>query len=143
MSIYNNQNYNEKNGLISVVITIFIVLFVFPVLYFGISFIYNIYHVWEQTKVGEAELARAESNRQIKVFEAKAFEESARHLANAEIIRAQGVAKANEIIGESLKGNEAYLKYRWIEGLQTNQMQVVYVPTEANLPILEAGKRPE
>jgi len=25
--------------------------------------------------------------------------------------------------------------------LQTNEMQVIYVPTEAGLPILEAGRR--
>lgn len=30
--------------------------------------------------------------------------------------------------------------YIWIQGLQTNNMQVVYVPTEANLPILEATR---
>lgn len=98
------------------------------------------YDVWAQRKAGEAELAHAESNRQIKTLEAKAQMESAKHLADAEIIRARGVAEANRIIGDSLKGNESYLRYLWIQGLQTNQMQVVYVPTEANLPILEAGR---
>lgn len=100
----------------------------------------RIYDVWAQGKEGEAELARAESNRQIKTLEAKAAMESSKHLADAEIIRARGVAEANKIIGDSLKGNESYLRYLWIQGLQTNQMQVVYVPTEANLPILEAGR---
>jgi regulator of protease activity HflC (stomatin/prohibitin superfamily) len=100
----------------------------------------RIYNVWAQRKVGEAELAHAESNRQIKTLEAKAAEESSKHLANAEIIRAQGVAEANKIIGQSLKENEAYLRYLWINGLQHSQGQVVYVPTEANLPILEANR---
>ncbi|MFQ5685077.1 MAG: membrane protease subunit [Candidatus Scalindua sp.] len=99
------------------------------------------YSVWSQRKHGEAELARAQSNRQIKTLEAKALEDSAEHCAQAEIIRARGVAEANKIIGDSLSGNEAYLRYLWIEGLQTNQMQVVYVPTEANLPILEATRK--
>jgi hypothetical protein len=99
-----------------------------------------IYTVWAERLAGEAELARAESNRQIKTLEAKAHEESSYSLANAEIIRAKGVAEANKIIGNSLEGNESYLRYLWIQGLQTNQMQVIYVPTEANLPILEAGK---
>ena len=102
----------------------------------------RVYDVWAQRKKGEAELAHAESNRQIKTLEAKAAEESAKHLAQAEIIRARGVSESNKIIGESLKGNESYLRYLWIQGLQTNNMSVVYVPTEANLPILEAGKRP-
>ena len=101
----------------------------------------RVYDVWAQRKLGEAELAHAESNRQIKTLEAKAAMESSKHLADAEIIRARGVAEANKIIGSSLAGNEAYLRYLWIQGLQTNNMQVVYVPTEANLPILEAGKR--
>lgn len=99
------------------------------------------YNVWQQQKLGEAELARADSNRKIATLEAQAVKESSKALADAEIIRAEGVAKANKIIGESLNGNEAYLRYLWVQGLQTNNMQVVYIPTEGNLPILEAGKR--
>jgi hypothetical protein len=99
------------------------------------------YGVWSARKKGEAELAHAESNRQIKTLEAKAAEESAKHLSAAEVTRARGVAEANKIIGDSLKGNESYLRYLWIEGLQHTSGQVVYIPTEANLPILEAGKR--
>lgn len=110
------------------------------VLLYGCSAGGRVYDVWAQGKEGEAELARAESNRQIKTLEAKASMESAKHLADAEIIRARGVAEANKIIGDSLQGNESYLRYLWIQGLQTNNMSVVYVPTEANLPILEAGR---
>lgn len=102
------------------------------------SFIHPHIHVWQERMNGQAELARAESNRQIATCEAIAKKESAKALADAEVIRAEGVAKANKIIGDSLEGNEGYLRYLWIQGLQTNQMQVVYVPTEANLPILEA-----
>lgn len=99
------------------------------------------YGVWAQRLMGEAELAHAESSRKIRILEAKAEQEAAKFLAEAEVARAEGVARANKIIGSSLKDNESYLRYLWIQGLQTNQMQVVYVPTEANLPILEAGKR--
>ena len=99
------------------------------------------YNVWEAGLSGQAELRRAEQNRQIAIEEAKAKKESAQCLADAEIIRAEGVAKANKIIGDSLKGNEAYLRYLWIDGLNNNQQNVIYVPTEAGLPILEAGKR--
>ena len=58
--------------------------------------------------------------------------------AEIEIARAQGVAKSNEIIAASI--NENYLRYQWIEGLKKNQSTVIYVPTESNLPILEAGR---
>lgn len=115
-------------------------LMIFVGAIWGLSASGRIYNVWAQGKEGEAELARAESNRQIKTLEAKAAMESAKHLADAEVIRAHGVAEANRIIGDSLQGNEGYLRYLWIQGLQTNQMQVVYVPTEANLPILEANR---
>jgi type II secretory pathway component PulM len=104
------------------------------------TFLSPIIHVWQQSKMGEGELARAESNRQIATLEALAKKESSKALADAEVIRAEGVARANKIIGDSLAGNEGYLRYLWIQGLQTNQMQVVYVPTEANLPIMESRR---
>lgn len=92
-------------------------------------------------EVYQKELARATQNRQIKIQEANAEKEAAKALAEAEIERARGVAEANKIIGDSLKGNEAYLRYLWINGLQQGATpQVVYVPTEAGLPILEAGR---
>jgi len=108
----------------------------------GLGSLAPIYNVWVQRKKGEAELARAESNRQITILEARAKEESSKALAQAEVIRADGVARANKIIGDSLRGNESYLRYLWIQGLQTNHMQTIYVPTEAGLPILEAGRVP-
>lgn len=104
------------------------------------NFLHPYMHVWQESMVGQAELARAESNRQIATLEAVAKKESAKSLSEAEVIRAEGVAQANKIIGDSLTGNEGYLRYLWIQGLQTNQMQVVYVPTEANLPIMESQR---
>jgi regulator of protease activity HflC (stomatin/prohibitin superfamily) len=99
-----------------------------------------VYNVWSAKKTGEAELARADQNRQIQVAQSRAKAEAAVFEANAEVARAQGVAQANKIIGDSLQGNEAYLRYLWINGLENSHNAVVYVPTEANLPILEAGR---
>jgi predicted aminopeptidase len=95
------------------------------------------YKVYERTLAGEAQLRQAEWNRQIKIKEAEATQEAAAALAQAEVARARGVAEANQIIGESLKDNDAYLRYLWIQHLDDGE-QVIYVPTEANLPILEA-----
>ena len=119
------------------VLMAFIVLTVYSWVHSYISWKYEI---WVQRQHGMAELARADGNRQIRLTEAKAEMESAKCHAEAEVIRAHGVAEANKIIGDSLKDNESYLRYRWIEGLQTNQMQVVYIPTEAGLPILETNR---
>jgi hypothetical protein len=99
------------------------------------------YNVWKAEQNGKAELAQAEGNRQIAVLEAQARMDSASLLAQAEIARAEGVAKANQIIGESLKENEAYLRWLWIENLDKGNNSVIYIPTEGGLPILEAGKR--
>lgn len=100
-----------------------------------------VYSVWQRGLAGEAELRQANWSRQIKVTEAKAAEEAAKHLAVADIERAKGVAKSNQIIGESLKENEVYLKWLWVEGMKEhNGKTVVYVPTETNLPVLEATR---
>ena len=98
------------------------------------------YNVWEQGKRGEAELAKAEQNRQIAIQEAKAKEESAKSLANARIIEAKGISEANKIIGDSLQNNDAYIHYLWIEALKESKDQVIYVPTEAGIPITESAR---
>jgi regulator of protease activity HflC (stomatin/prohibitin superfamily) len=98
------------------------------------------YNVYEQALHGEAELAKANYSKQVAVQEAHAKMESAKLLADAEVIRAEGVAKANKIIGDSLNNNEAYLRYLYINNLEHTQNQIIYVPTEANLPILERRK---
>jgi len=110
------------------------------VFYISSFFWSPLYNVWQLGLVGKAELKRAEWNRKIAIQEAAAKFESAKHLAAAEVERAKGVAEANRIIGESLRGNEAYLRYLWIHGLQESDSDVIYVPTEANLPILEASR---
>ncbi len=101
-------------------------------------------NVYSSRLSGEAQLAEAESNRKIAVAEAEAKKDSAKALAEAEIIRAEGVAKANKIIGNSLKSNEGYLRYLYIQSLsesETKGNKVIYIPTEAGLPILEAGRK--
>lgn len=122
-------------GLVITLITAFILS-----LMFGIP----IYNRWRASMAGQAELNQAEYNRQIATLEAKQKMESAEYLNKAEIIRAEGVAKANKIIAEGLGGPEGYLRYLWIQALsQDNKAtpQVIYIPTEAGMPILEAGKR--
>jgi len=99
-----------------------------------------LWNVWQSELKGKAELAQATFNRQIAVQEAEAKKESAKSLADAEVIRAQGVATANAIIGDSLKDNEEYLRYLWIDSLRSKEHQIIYVPTESNLPILEADR---
>lgn len=99
------------------------------------------YLVWQQALAGKAKLAEAEWSRKVKIEEAKAELEAAKALRDAEVERARGVAEANKIIGDSLAGNESYLRYLWIQGLNDSTGEVIYVPTEANLPLLEATRK--
>jgi regulator of protease activity HflC (stomatin/prohibitin superfamily) len=97
-----------------------------------------IYNVWSQSLAGKAELQKAEYTRQVAVLEAQAKKDSAQQLADAEIIRATGVAKANQIIGDSLKDNREYLQYLYITGLEDgskNGNVTIYVPTEGGMPV--------
>lgn len=98
------------------------------------------YNIYMREMSGRAQLAEAEWNRQIAVQEAQAILDSAKLLAEADIARAFGVAEANTIIGDSLQNNREYLWYLWIQGLNDGTSEVIYVPTEANLPVLEAGR---
>ncbi|WP_394200428.1 hypothetical protein [Shewanella waksmanii] len=120
------------------------------------------YNVYKMELNGRAALKEAEWSKQILIEEAKAREQAALMQAQAKITlaeaegkakivkakaegqadieRAKAAAQANKIIGESLKNNEAYLRYVWIKGLQDGNGERIYIPTEAGLPILEAGK---
>jgi len=95
------------------------------------------YKVYSQRKAGEAMLAHAQSSREVAVAEAKAKMESATLLAQADTIRAHGIARSNQIIGQSL--TDAYLHWFWIDNIDKSN-NVIYVPTEANLPIMEANR---
>jgi regulator of protease activity HflC (stomatin/prohibitin superfamily) len=94
------------------------------------------YKVYSRELNGKAQLKEAEWNRQIAIQEAEAMKESAKLMAEAEVIRAAGIAEANKIIAGSI--TEEYIKYKFVEGLNDGNTEVIYVPTEANLPILEA-----
>lgn len=105
--------------------------------------LYPYVNVWQRAMAGKAQMAEAEANRQIKVREAQAARDSAALLAEAEVLRAEGVAQANKIVADGLGGPEGYLRYLYIDGLKEAQRQgaqIIYVPTEAGLPILEAAR---
>ena len=136
-----------------------VVFFLFIILAFWAWPKYNVY---KQELNGRAALKEAEWSKQILIEEAKAREQAslmqakakvtlaeaegkakivrAKAEGQADIERAKAAAEANRIIGKSLKNNEEYLRYIWIKGLQDGKGERIYIPTEAGLPILEAGK---
>ena len=106
-----------------------------------VGWFYSLYGIWTAEQNGKAELANAEYSKRVTVETAKAKKDSATFEADAEVARAEGVAKANQIIGDSLKGKEEYLRYLYITNLAEGQnREVIYIPTEAGIPILEANR---
>lgn len=125
----------------TVVLLIIILAFILSMIIIGML-IGPRYRLYRQDLQGQANLKQQEWEKQILVQQAKAELESAALKADAEVERAKGVARANEIIGDSLKGNEDYLRYLWITGLQEGEStERIYIPTEAGMPILEARPR--
>lgn len=122
--------------------TKYIVIVIVAVLAFvGIAmFGMPIYRVWSQEMRGKAQLAEAEQNRRIKIEEARANLEAEKLNAKAEIERAKGAAEAIKIENGTL--TQTYIQYLWVRNQNNlNEKTVIYIPTEANLPILEAGRR--
>lgn len=94
-------------------------------------------------------LYRANTEKKAVIAEQRAISEAAEFAArseviqaqakaDAEVIRAQGLAASQEIIAATL--TEEYLRYLYINQLDGVSGQVIYIPTEAGLPILEAGR---
>ena len=98
-----------------------------------------VYRVWASSKRCEAEYVRAEQNRKIRVEEAKANLEAEKLNAQAEIERAKGAAEAIRIENGSI--TPAYIQYLWVRQQNANtNNKIIYIPTEAGLPVLEAGR---
>jgi hypothetical protein len=93
------------------------------------------YTVKQERLIGAAEFARAEENRKILVEQARAEEEAATL-----------VASAISIVGQAAQDFPEYREQMFIgafsEAVQSDAIdQIIYVPTEAGIPIIEAGKR--
>ncbi|MEG3088057.1 membrane protease subunit [Sphingomonas sp. PB4P5] len=101
---------------------------------------YPQYRVYSQRLAGQAALAEAQSSRQVAILEAHAKKESAISLAEAEVIRAKGAAQSNAILQGSLGGPEGYLRYLQIQALESSRASLIYVPTEAGLPVTEVRR---
>lgn len=91
------------------------------------------YAVYRQTKEGQAELAQAQYSKEVAVAQAKAKMESASYEAQADTIRAHGIAASNLIIGNSL--TPQYLQWLWVNNLEKQDKSVIYVPSQNGIPL--------
>jgi len=100
----------------------------------ALMFILPKYKVWSMEMSGKAKLAEATQSRQIQI-------EQARGELEASKLR----AKAIKIVGEAAKKYPEYRYQEFLgafgEALNNGSIEkIVYVPTEANIPIMEAGR---
>lgn len=92
------------------------------------------YNVYLAEMSGKAQAAQAEGNRKILVTQAQAEKDSA-------VLRAQAI----EIVGKAAKQYPEYRQQEFIgafaEALKEGKMQqIIYVPTEANIPLTETRR---
>jgi regulator of protease activity HflC (stomatin/prohibitin superfamily) len=92
------------------------------------------YNVYSARMDGEATVARANGAKQALVAQAMAEKESAQ-------LRADAI----KIVGQAAKDYPEYRQQEFIgafaEAMQSGKIsQIIYVPTEANIPIIEANR---
>ncbi len=121
-----NQKGNAQIILMGVAALIFIAF---------LFWIFPIWNVWSEGLSGEAALNKAEQTKKIMIQTALAEKESAQYRADAIMI-----------MGKAAKEFPEYRQQEFMQAFgealrEGNISQIIYVPTEANVPILEAGKR--
>lgn len=92
------------------------------------------YRVWNSEMTGLAKLAESENARKVLIEQARAEQEAAK-------MRAEAIA----IVGKAAKEYPEYRQQEFLgafaEALKEgNISQIMYIPTEASIPITEAGR---
>ncbi len=120
-----------KMGILGVIALIVVVSIGFATSVAG-----RYYDVWAMDMEGKAVLAKAEQTRQVQIAQ-----------AHGELEASKLRAEAISVVGKAAKDFPEYRNQEFIgafsEALKEGKIQqIMYVPTEANIPITEAGKRP-
>jgi regulator of protease activity HflC (stomatin/prohibitin superfamily) len=115
---------------------------VVAVMLFWILWGYPRWRVWAAHQAGLADLQKAKNEQQIQIAMAQSRLDAAHLNKQAAIIEAEAVSEQIKTIGKELSSHGLYLRWQWIrmmENMETDAT-VIYVPTEANLPVLEAAR---
>lgn len=97
-----------------------------------------VYGVWSKQQRGKGALAEAQFSKQVQLEEAKANLDSQKLNSQAEVERAKGAAQAIAI--EDGKLTERYIQYLYVQNLEKLDTELIYVPTEGGLPLLESTR---
>ncbi len=131
MNIFMNQKKDKYTTKTVIVIILGSLLFIALLMYTVPQ-----YRVWQKELSGKAQLREAEWSKRVQIEEAIANLEAEKLNAQAEVERAKGMAEAIDIEGGAL--TKEYIQYLWVRQNIFNDKTTIYIPTEANLPILEA-----
>ncbi|MCL2372078.1 MAG: hypothetical protein FWC78_01575 [Defluviitaleaceae bacterium] len=122
----------------SMVVAIVAAFVIIAALIGGLMWAIPTYRVWSMEMSGRAQLAEAEFNQQVITVEARARLQAEIYNAQAEVERARGAAQAMYEVQDAL--SEEYILYLWVR-LMAGNPNVIYIPTEGSLPILEVNRR--
>ncbi len=98
-------------------------------------------NLYKKNTEKRAVIAEQKAKSQAAEYAARSRVTQAQAKADAEVIRAKGLAEAQAIISETL--TPEYLRYLYIDAIAGSDGQIIYVPTEAGLPVLEADRLSE
>lgn len=108
-----------------------------------VLFGYQHWKVWSAHQSGLADLTKAKNEQQIQIAKAQSRLDAAQLNKQAAVVEAEAVAAQIQSIGTQLQSHDLYLRWQWIKMMEDGNhgAKVIYVPTEANLPILEAMRK--
>lgn len=86
----------------------------------------------------QAVIAEQKAQSEAAEFAARSAVTQAEAKAEAMIIEARALAESQAIIAETL--TPEYVQYLYVKAIENNPNQVIYIPTEAGMPILESGR---
>ena len=102
---------------------------------------YPKWRVWASLKKGESELQHSLNQQKIQITQAQSRLDAASLNKDAAIVEAEAVSEQIKRIGNQLTQHDLFLKWQWIEMMEKRpENSVIYVPTEASMPILEANR---
>lgn len=130
------------HGIIGWIILGLVAALVLVGIIWALNALAQVYGVWAAHKKGQADLANAANEQQIQVAHARGRLDAAELNKKAAIVEAEAVAQQIKAIGEELTKHDLFLRWQWIQMMEKQAPgATIYVPTEANLPILEAARR--
>ncbi len=110
---------NKQNALIAAFVSVSIFLHI-------ICFFHPYISIWKAEVQGRAKLRKEHYNQETAVIQAYSKKEIAQLIAESEVIKAQGIAKANKIIGESLANQNICLRCMWMKELKKNNEDIYF-----------------